>query len=585
MSTFLIYTVVATLAALVPWLHFKRAEQTSSKVLAIVLTANFIVGWLGGYLLTPFFYGPFFGMTLTVLVFGAVNAIVACTVKETFETFTHGTFAVSGVAIIFLITAIAGSPMFRASEYRDLLGTIEERTWEQDETPVDLTHIRVVSKEQAEWLGNKVIGEAPGSLGSRYELGEYHIQRVHGELYWVAPLEFRGLFKWWGFGHSVGYVMVSAEDRTRQPQLVTNHKLRYMPSAFFGDNLTRYLYTHGYARKGLTEYTFELDEDLNPRWVVTVFRPSITYFGPVVEGVVVVNPETGETQYHAAGEVPEWVDRVYPEEFVESYLTWSGKYVQGWLNSWISEENVEAPTPYGRDSNDVFLVWGSQDGQPYWFTGFTSASSVDQSLTGLVLVNSRTGQARRYRATGPNEEGVLQAVNNAISNYEGWRGTQPILYNVGGEKTWVVPVIGGNNILQRIAMVRLSNAMVSLGTDTYEALRNYRAMLARSGFSVAPAAGSSQVEKAGLALSRMSTEIADGKTLYYLYFDELPNQVFIATSDISPELPITRVGEKVTIRYIETSEPVVQINMFDNEALQIRLLDEQRGLDERRATK
>jgi hypothetical protein len=582
MNVFFVYAVVFALSGLIPWLHFEPRRTTSGKILALVFGINFMVGLVVSYLFTPFFYGPYLGISSTVLGAGIFNALLSNAMKKNeFDDFviSHGTYVYISALVVFLITAISGMEMFRATEYRDILGSVENRVWEKDETPIDLNHIRIISREQAEWLGNKVIGEAPGSLGSRYKFGEYTIQRVRGELCWVAPLEFHGIIKWLNFGHSVGFVIVSAEDRTRQPRLITNKKMLYMPSAFFGKNLTRYLYTNGYARKGLTEYTFELDDDLNPYWVITAFKPSITYFGPKVEGVVILNPETGKSQYYAVNDVPEWVDRVYPEEFVEDYLSWNGRYVQGWWNSWLGEENVELPSPYGHVKNDVFLVWSSQDQQPYWFSGLTSAASTDQSLTGLVMVNSRTGQARRYRATGPNERGVLQAVNNAISNYEGWRGTQPILYNINGEKTWVVPVVGGNNILQRIALVRLSNGMVSLGTDINDAMRNYRSMLSRSGLSEILSASSSLVTKSGLILTRMSTETADGKTLYYLYFEELAHQVFTAISDASPELPITKVGDRLTIQYVETLEPVVQIIKFDNEDLNISHM-KKRNLEE-----
>lgn len=580
---FVVYAAVAAMAGIVPWIHVTNDDDEKlygTAFAVIVGVVNFVLGLVGGYFFTPFFYGPFYGMTSTILLFGAVNAIVASVLREQP---TVGSIMFGAVAGIFGIAALSGIPMCQADRYHSLIGTVEDREWEDDESPVDVTHVRTVSREQAEWLGNKVIGEAEGSLGSRYRVGDYHSQRVGDELFWVAPLEFHGIVKWLKYRHSAGFVVVSAEDYAKPARLVTGRKMRYMPSAYLDKYLKRHLYKT-YALKGLTEYTFELDDNFEPYWVVTVFRPSITYFGPVVEGVVIVDPETGESQFYRVGDIPDWVDRVYPEAFVERYITYYGAYGQGWWNSWLGQEGVEQPTPHhGATYGDVSLVWSTEDDAPYWFTGVTSVSSSDQSLNGLMMVNSRTGAARRYRVSGSNEIGVFEAINNAVSNFEGWRGTLPIPYNVGGEFTWVAPVIGGNNTFQRIAMVNGGNAMVALGTDVHAALREYRSMLAANGVREAPSSSASTVT-AKLMLSRIAVEVVSGRTQFYLYTNDVPDRVFSATSDISPELAISQIGETVIVGYEETSEPIVQITSFDNLALFIRRHDEQVRLDERESS-
>lgn len=586
---FYLYAFLIAIGGTVPYLHFGD-NRNRIPVVSIIgaFVANLVVAFLIGYAIVPFLYGPFGGpaIVITIFVFGLVNSVIAGMVAERL---THGAMIYIIFMVIVLFQLIAGSTIFRADSYRAMIGTVDDRDWMKDINKVDITHIRVVSKEQAEWLGNKVIGEAKGSLGSRYELGDYTIQRVQGELYWVAPLEFRGLFKWMKYRHSPGFVMVSAEDRNRRPELFTEFELRYMPSSWYGKKLKRHIFTNGWAFHGFTEYSFELDDNLKPYWVITAFHPTIVYFAPEVEGVLVVNPETGETTFYKPEEVPDWVDRVYPEKFTENYIKWHGKYVQGWFNSWIGEENVEVPTgPVTirsgehtvMKSGSLSLIYGN-DGEPYWFTGLTSSSSKDQSLTGFVLVNSRTGEARRYRITGPNEEAVLEAVNNSVSNYAGYLGTQPIPYNIYGEFTWVVPVISEKKILQRIALVRASNATVKLGMDLRESLREYRMMLSSGGFSVAPT-NEADFMTATLELTRVSTEVVGTRTLYYLYSANMPDRIFVATSDISPELPISQPPDVVQIGYLETREPLVQLATFNNTKLNIRTSIEQQVLTERR---
>lgn len=589
MSLFLLYALTMSVFGVAVSLHFGNKT-----LLRVVLHGGltFATTLILGYLSPNFFYGPFWGMTVSLFCVGFINTALAYLTPRDWEAFRpdvvipKGTLVFVAFLVVVLLRGCAGSGVFHASDYQALLGPVETRNWNDDIQPVDPTHIRPVSLAQAQWLGDKVIGEAEGSLGSRYQFGDYSIQRVRGELYWVSPLEFLGFSKWQTYDHTTGFVMVSAEDRMRKPEFFDGFKMRYMPSAFFGDNLERYVYTHGYAFHGLTEYSFEVDDNHRPWWVITVFHPTIAWWGDVVDGVIIINPETGEVlpgngQVYAPEEVPDWVDRVYPESFTEDYITYWGKYIQGWLNSWWQKENVQVPTPFGGDSNNVVLIYG-EDGEPKWFTGLTSASSTDQSLTGFMLVDSRTGKATQYQISGPNEEAVLDAVNNAVSNFTGWHGTTPIPYNIYGEFTWGVPVVSANNIFQRMALVRQSSATVVLGNDVADALRNYRSALLSNGFSAAPSAQADLRTLTNVRVSRMGVEPSGDNTLYYLYFLEEPTKAFTAPSGISAELPLTQVGDRVSVSFVETQEAQAPMDSFDNKELELTTSEPQKELDQRR---
>ena len=587
MLAFIVYAfIVATLGGLVPSIDFKRKgsyrDEERNHAVRMIITwgVNFLVAFIAGFVFVPFMNGPLWGaLGFSILIFSIANAFLTAAILTRFP---YGGYVIIVFLLVFIGRGIVGRPIFNAHEYHSFLQP-KESSWQEDFKPVDVSHIRVVSKEQAQWLGNKVIGEADGSIGSQFMFGEYSIQRVKGELYWVAPLEFRSFAaKWYSYGYTPGYVMVSAEDRNRKAEFFGGYKFNFMPSAFFGRELKRHLFVNGYATKGLTEYSFELDEDLRPWWVITVYDKVIGYWGKKVTGVVMVNPETGEHTFYTPEETPEWVDRIYPEEFVEEYVSWWGRYADGWINSWWGQERVEVPTPFGTDPSDVWMIWG-EDGQPYWFTGLTSAASTDQSLTGFILVNCRTKEAKKYRLTGTNEEGVLQAVNGAVANYGGdHRAVQPILYNIYGELTWVVPVVSSKNILQKVAFVRASNSTLAMGASVVDGLRQYRNMLASSGYAVSPTSSADRKNLKGLVLKRKAVEAFADRSVYYLYFEEVPEKVFTATSDLSAELPITEVGEKVEITYSDTGEALLPIERFDNEALNIRISSEQQNLDERR---
>ncbi|MFC1656494.1 hypothetical protein ACFL14_00800 [Patescibacteria group bacterium] len=567
--------------------HFRQLTEDPGKYLAGWLwraVVFFILGLIIAYISLPGLTGALWGLGLSLglIVFWAINAIISLVETEGNE-YPRGftipfLYLIIGMCFIF---GIGGSGCFQANAQRALIGPVTEINMISEIiAPVDTQHIRAVSKEQARWAGDKVLGADPDALGSRYKVGDFNIQRVNGELWWIAPLEFRGFWKWATYHYTTAYVKVSAEDPSRPAELVDGYEMKYIPSACFGSNLHRYLYTHGYSRTWLTEMSFEIDEDGKPYWVTTLAHPSALWVNPVVDGVVILNPETGEVNEYSVDEVPEWVDRVYPEEYAEQYFGWWGAYIHGWWNTVIKEEGVTEPTGYGNQSHDVYLVWG-EDNQPYWVTGMTSASSSDQSLTGIMLMNSRTGESYYYRETGANEDAVRGIVNSEVSNYATWRATQPIPYNIYGELTWVVPVVsveGVNIIFKKLAIVHARTNQVVLGNNRIDAFNQYRQVLTGGGNRLAPSSEVSLMEII-TTLSRVGVDSRDGYTTYYFYCEEYPDKIFTASSTVSPLIPLAREGDQVNLGFFETDESVVTVDRFAIQGIELRISEIQGALE------
>ncbi len=472
--------------------------------------------------------------------------------------------------------------MFRANDYRALIGQVEESNWTNDMVPVDTKHIREVSKEQAQWSGDKVMGEAAGSLGSRYRPGDYHIQDVGGELYWVAPLEFQGFFKWWNYKHTTGYILVSAEDGERKVELRTGYEMKYLNSACFSKNLHRHIFCKSYSNVRLRDFSFELDDDFKPWQVITVMEPTISFNGDVILGVIVVDPESGDMTFYKKDETPEWIDRIYPASLAESYFNYWGRYVKGWLNSWLWEENVMVPTPFnsGVDAGNIWFVKGS-DGRRYWYTGMTSSQSTDQSLTGLALMDTRSGKTKYYRVSGSNEEAIVDVVNSAVSNYKDWHGTQPIPYNIWGELSYVVPVVNSQGIFQHLAIVRLRNSQVALGKSKKDVLESYLKLLSSGGGEVAPTSNMALTEMT-LTVSSVRGVVLKGDTVFYLQFEEIPDVIFTVNPQVSPEVIFTSSGEIAVLKYIETGESIIGVSFFDNLNKALRVSETQSTFEEGR---
>lgn len=160
--------------------------------------------------------------------------------------------------IVIIIPFFITSPIFRASSYRNLLGKVEESVFTEDVSAVSVDKIRIVDKSMAMKLGDKKLGEIP-AIGSVSKVGEYSIQSVKGELYWVAPLVHRDMIKWiTNLDGTNGYIMVSATN-SQDVRLVQNIngkqlKIVYQEEAYFLQDLHRHVYLHGGMGYGMTEF-------------------------------------------------------------------------------------------------------------------------------------------------------------------------------------------------------------------------------------------------------------------------------------------------------------------------------------------
>ena len=160
----------------------------------------------------------------------------------------------------------------------------------------------------AEKLADKKLGEDI-ALGSQMKVGKFtNKQQVNGKLIYVAPLEYRGFFKWNSNKRgTTGYVVVSATN-PNDVQLVQRYddkeiRLKYLGSAYFGNDLKRHIRSSGYRSVGLTEYSFELDDTGKPYWVVTTYENSTLWGNPEATGVVVCDAQSGACQWYSMMEI------------------------------------------------------------------------------------------------------------------------------------------------------------------------------------------------------------------------------------------------------------------------------------------
>lgn len=453
--------------------------------------------------------------------------------------------------VYIMVISVATWEGFRAMSYQGLIGDIKlSENFAKEVPPVALDKIRIIDQEVAHRLGDKVLGqELPGqerTLGSQAYVGEFRIQNVNGELFWIAPLLHSGFFKW--FNNSEGtpaYIKVSATSDSKV-ELISDVRVKYQPEAYFGSNLHRHLYLHGYMTTGLTDYTFEVDDEGTPYWVVSLYSHEIGFSGMNAYGVAVVNAETGEINEYTPETAPKWIDRIQPKEMIEEQLEYWGEYIHGYWNF----SNLDKKTT----TKGLSLVYGKDD-QSYWYTGLTSVGQ-EQGTIGFVLVNTRTKETTRYKQVGATEEAARRSAMGKVQEKK-YIGSFPILYNINNVPTYVLSLKDQAGLIKMVAMVSVrDHSIVGVGETLEEALRSYRG-------------GKVVDKKEGIYttyghVKRIQSSLIDGKTSYYFTLDNVPNKIFLGESIVSTEFPLTAVSDSVMVAYDDARQATVPVAKFDN---------------------
>jgi len=470
-------------------------------------------------------------------------------------------FLIAGVllVVIIIIPFFVTSPIFRASSYKDLLGKVEESVFTEDVSPVSVDKIRIVDKDMAIKLGEKKLGEIP-AIGSISKVGEYSIQSVNGELYWIAPLVHRDIIKWiTNLEGTNGYIMVSASN-PQDVRLVQNLdgkqlKIVYQEEAYFLQDLHRHVYLNGGMKYGMTDFNFEIDDNGKPYWVVTLYEHAIGYGGSNAVGTAIVDAQSGEVKIYSIEDTPKWVDRIQPESFIVDQINNWGLYVKGFLNSVISEEGVLLP------SEGTSLVYG-KDGKSYWYTGITSAGG-DESTVGFMLVDSRTKESKLYMQTGATETAAMTTAEGKVQE-KNYKATFPVTYNILGKPTYVLGLKDKADLVKMVAFVSVEDySIIGMGDTKEDAYRNYKEALESKGNDI-DFDSSENLQKIEGTVSRINQDVKSGNTTYYITLKDNKELIFTGTSKISTELPLTMVGDKVSISYDKADSNIISIAAFDN---------------------
>lgn len=470
------------------------------------------------------------------------------------------------IALVGVLGAVASLSIFpgNAAKYANVLET-QDADFAQDIQQVDYSEIPIIDRDSAALLGNRAMGNIPEYV-SQFEIaGTYSQINYQGTPVRVSPLGYADLFKWLTNRQQgiPAYALVDMTTQDAQIVKLGDHAIFYSRSEPLARNIDRYVQLK-YPFYMFDEKSFEIDEDGQPWWICPVQTRTIGLFGgTTIERVVMVNATTGECTDLTIDDVPQWVDRAYPAELLIQQYNWSGKYQDGWLNSWLGQKNVVQTTP-GTDGN-VGYNYIAKDDDVWVYTGVTSATA-DNSIVGFVLVNQRTAESHYYPVAGATEESAMQSAEGAVQNLR-YSATFPILINVSEQPTYFMALKDNAGTVKKFAMVDIQHYQnVATGDTVAETQKSYQAMLATSG-ALSTDAVEANMEEATGAIRSMTQAVMDGNSHFYVTLDGVDGIFDFA---IPGQLGIVgyKEGDTITFKYVkgDTTNSVQEIDTSKNSA-------------------
>lgn len=452
---------------------------------------------------------------------------------------------------VYGVVTVGSTVFFNVPAYRDQMPDYRVGSFSSEVQAIDINQIPIVDKPLATKIAEKKLGEKP-SLGSQVVLGEPTIQTVNGELVWVIPLQHSGFFKWLtNMSGTPGYIVVSATN-SQDVEYVEDYKIKYQPNAYLLSDLTFHTRYTAALFNGVTDYSFELDDTGKPHWVITTYRYTRGFALPEATGAIIMDAATGKSTKYALEDVPSWVDRVQPEDFIITQINNKGQYVHGVFN-WADKDKYKTST-------GEIIVYNN--GRCYLFTGITSVGA-DESAIGFVMVDMVTKEPIMYQLAGATEEAAQRSAEGKVQQY-GYYASFPLIINFEGTPTYFMTLKDIDGLIKQYAYVSVKDFLVvGVGESMQDAKLDYEKALRQNPSSSTITDSTNTAELEG-TVYRINQEIVAGETVYRFILNERKDMVFEAQGSVSEMLSLTREGDSVKLIYRESQYPIKELVSFEN---------------------
>ena len=430
-----------------------------------------------------------------------------------------------------IISNIYSSPILQSKRYASLIKK-QTSIFEEDIKQADFTKLPVVDRDTAIKLGARKMGEM-GDLVSQYNIDETYSQIALGEKpVRVTPLVYADFVKWFlnkdkGIPYYIKIDMV-----TQNASLVKlDEPIMYSMSDKFSRNLYRHI-RFSYPTAIIDDINFETDDEGKPYFIATAVEPTIGLFGaPDTKYIIIVDAHSGKMEKYKVGNVPEWVDRVYPANMIITQLDDNGKFERGFLNSKIKQEGVTKTTDgynYLISGNDISL-----------YTGITSVLA-DESNIGFVIVNMRTKETKFYPVSSAEEFSVMDSAKGAVQE-KGYDATFPLLINVYNRPTYFMSLKDKASLIKMYSLVDAQNYQkVAVGNTVEETVENYQKITS----DIMNNVGASS-EKT-IVIEDIQSVVIDSNTLYYIKAKD-EEKILSASINVDPRLAFIKAGDTIEV--------------------------------------
>ena len=430
-----------------------------------------------------------------------------------------------------IISNIYSSPILQSKRYASLIKK-QTSIFEEDIKQADFTKLPVVDRDTAIKLGARKMGEM-GDLVSQYNIDETYSQIALGEKpVRVTPLVYADFVKWFlnkdkGIPYYIKIDMV-----TQNASLVKlDEPIMYSMSDKFSRNLYRHI-RFSYPTAIIDDINFETDDEGKPYFIATAVEPTIGLFGaPDTKYIIIVDAHSGKMEKYKVGNVPEWVDRVYPANMIITQLDDNGKFERGFLNSKIKQEGVTKTT-----DGYNYLISGSDISL---YTGITSVLA-DESNIGFVIVNMRTKETKFYPVSSAEEFSVMDSAKGAVQE-KGYDATFPLLINVYNRPTYFMSLKDKASLIKMYSLVDAQNYQkVAVGNTVEETVENYQKITS----DIMNNVGASS-EKT-IVIEDIQNVVIDGNTLYYIKAKD-EEKILSASINVDPRFAFVKIGDTIEV--------------------------------------
>ena len=469
---------------------------------------------------------------------------------------------------VFFIGSVLGSPIINASRYQKLL-TVEKGNFAQDVEQADYNTIPLLDRTSASLLGDRKMGSMVEFV-SQFEVANDYAQiNFQGKPVRVTPLEYASPIKWLT-NQSEGipaYIMI---DMTTQETecVMLEEGIKYSKSEYFNRNIYRHLRFNFPTYIFGDQIFFEIDEEGTPYWICPVKKFNIGLFGGETVGrVVMVNAVTCECVDYDVEEVPTWVDKVYSAELLMRLYDYSGIYVNGFLNSVLSQRGcLQSTNGYN---------YLAMDDDVWVYTGVTSLNA-DQSNVGFVLMNQRTMATKYYEVEGAIEDSAMNSAEGQVQNL-GYRAAFPLLLNVADEPTYFLALKDQAGLVKKYAMVNVQKyQLVAIGDTIKACEENYRALLLENGIiseedviaeEIQPIVPEVEVLTASGIIIEIYNLIVDGDSSLYIALEDGEKDTHYYWINLTEGHNVAalnfQVGDTIAVSYEATEDVVRKVTFLD----------------------